>query len=147
MDDLFEYRFVINKRVKYIIITRSEEEAIYNYNRAIATGFYTIESFWPAVKQLGMVIKKQEVFRKEKAIMNQFLGHTYKDLITGYTGICTGFVEYITGCNQLLLTAKGDGAERKAEWFDQSRLQHVSKKRIVLDASKPLGFDVSAPVK
>lgn len=57
------------------------------------------------------------------------LGCTYRDLITGFQGIATGHVEYISGCNQALLSPKVDdkGARVSAEWFDDQRLTEVQE--------------------
>lgn len=34
------------------------------------------------------------------------LGHSYRDKITGFAGVATGYVRYITGCNQALIAPK-----------------------------------------
>lgn len=77
------------------------------------------------------------------------LGHTYQDLISGFTGIATGYVQYITGCNQVLLCprVKEDGSSLGAEWFDEQRLRRIStaEHRIVLDNGTSPGFDKPAP--
>lgn len=52
------------------------------------------------------------------------LGQTYRDNITGFSGVAIGLVTYITGCRQALLAPKVDssGAFRSSEWFDEQRL-------------------------
>ena len=57
-------------------------------------------------------------------IDNVELGATYRDMITGFTGIATGRVEYITGCNQVLLAPKTDKTNKLSgsEWIDLERL-------------------------
>jgi hypothetical protein len=57
--------------------------------------------------------------------MKVTLGWTYKDVITGFKGVATGYVQYITGCNQVLLNPKvdADGKIRDSNWFDEARLQ------------------------
>src|SRR3546814_1776690 len=52
------------------------------------------------------------------------LGQKVKDKITGFTGIVTGYVTYITGCNQALFAPQvgQDGAIKDACWFDEQRL-------------------------
>lgn len=74
------------------------------------------------------------------------LGRKGKDKITGYVGVVTGCVEYISGCNQLLLVpAVGkDGKVPDAQWFDEQRID-LSGKPIVLDNSKTPGPDKEAP--
>ena len=76
------------------------------------------------------------------------LGNTYKDKITGFTGVCTGHVEYLTGCNQSLLTpkAKPDGSLSESVWFDDDRVDLVSsKKKVELGVRTAAGFDKPAP--
>lgn len=53
------------------------------------------------------------------------LGMTFKDRITGFRGVATGFVRYLTGCNQALLapTVDATGAMRESAWFDVQRLE------------------------
>lgn len=81
--------------------------------------------------------------------MNSILGNHYRDKITGFTGVATGRVEYITGCNQVLLApaAGKDGTLRSAEWFDEQRLDIVARKRIVLDNGATPGPCDPAPVR
>ena len=38
--------------------------------------------------------------------MHESIGKSFTDSITGFKGVCTGRIEYISGCNQLLLTPK-----------------------------------------
>jgi hypothetical protein len=61
------------------------------------------------------------------------LGHTYKDTITGFTGVATGYVKYITGCNQALLTPKtrGGGGLNEPHWFDEQRLKPVKGAAVI----------------
>jgi hypothetical protein len=75
------------------------------------------------------------------------LGRTYRDLITGFTGVATGHVRYISGCNQVLLQPPVDkeGKLREPQWFDEQRLEVKGTKAIVLDNSETPGFDAPAP--
>ena len=74
------------------------------------------------------------------------LGKTAKDRITGFKGIVTGIVYYISGCHQALLTPPidKDGKRRDGEWFDLQRLTVLKDKKIVLDNEAP-GFDQTPP--
>ncbi len=76
------------------------------------------------------------------------LGLTYTDQITGFKGVATGHVEYITGCNQTLLAPKvgKDGVKKDAEWFDDDRLKQSNSKRIILPLTSP-GSDMAAPTR
>jgi hypothetical protein len=76
------------------------------------------------------------------------LGMTYKDRITGFTGVATGFVRYITGCNQVLLAPRcsDDGALRDSQWFDQQRVDEQPQfPPVALDNGSTPGCDRAAP--
>lgn len=77
------------------------------------------------------------------------LGKSYRDVITGFTGVAVGHVTYISGCNQALLApaVAPDGALRDAQWFDEQRLQPIEGQVIVLDNSATPGCDRAAPVR
>jgi hypothetical protein len=75
------------------------------------------------------------------------LGAEYKDKITDFIGVATGYVQYITGCNQVLLTPKvgKDGDKKNGEWVDEQRLERFGDKVIILDNGRATGFDMAAP--
>lgn len=76
------------------------------------------------------------------------LGLTYKDKITGFAGVATGFVRYISGCNQALIQPRcsDDGSMRESQWFDQQRLAlQADMPRVVLDNGATPGCDRAAP--
>ena len=77
------------------------------------------------------------------------LGATYADKITGFKGVATGYVKYLTGCNQVLLVPKCDekGAKVSAEWFDVQRVAKTNDAVVKLDNSKTPGFDAPAPIR
>jgi hypothetical protein len=79
------------------------------------------------------------------------LGMKYRDKISGFSGVATGYVQYITGCNQVLLgpKAKDDGTLPSSQWFDEQRLEDVTEEngRIVLDNGATPGCDVPAPIR
>lgn len=78
------------------------------------------------------------------------LGVTYKDVITGFAGVAVGHVDYISGCNQTLLSPRVD-KDNKAEapnWIDDQRLEPVTKfKRVVLANEATPGADRPAPIR
>ncbi len=80
---------------------------------------------------------------------DDFLGYTYADKITGFEGVCTGHVYYLTGCDQLLLAAQAkDGKPGEGSWFDVQRCTRVAgMARVVLDNGKTPGSDRPAPVR
>jgi hypothetical protein len=51
----------------------------------------------------------------------------YRDRITGFTGKCTGFTSYISGCDQVLIVppVDKDGKLSPGLWFDDDRLIDV----------------------
>lgn len=75
------------------------------------------------------------------------LGARYRDRITGFSGVATGLVYYISGCNQILLVpAAKDGNELKGgEWFDVQRVEPIEGEVIVLDNGNTPGCDKQAP--
>lgn len=74
------------------------------------------------------------------------LGATYRDKITGFTGVATGYVTYITGCNQVLIApASTDGSLKSSEWIDEQRLERRPIEIITLDNGHAPGFDTPAP--
>lgn len=75
------------------------------------------------------------------------LGKKYKDKITGFEGVATGYVKYLTGCNQVLLAPKvsATGAIGESVWMDEQRLDEQSDEAIVLDNGKTPGADKAPP--
>ena len=61
-------------------------------------------------------------------------GQEAYDVVTGFKGIITQRVDYLTGCNQYYLVQQcQDGNEPKARWVDEPRLKLVKNgKRIDL---------------
>ena len=83
--------------------------------------------------------------------MNDILGRTVRDKITGFAGVAMGRVEYLTGCNQVLVTpkVKADGGVEDSRWFDEPRLVvDEMVERVTLDhADEGNGFDAPAPIR
>ncbi|WP_028003144.1 hypothetical protein [Sinorhizobium meliloti] len=75
------------------------------------------------------------------------LGATYRDKITGFEGVATGYVQYITGCNQVLLAPKStDGTMKDSQWLDEQRLELDEFSPIVkLDNGSNPGFERAPP--
>jgi hypothetical protein len=75
------------------------------------------------------------------------IGYTFKDKITGFVGVAVARVEYISGCNQLLLSPKSiDNKANDAHWFDEQRCEVESTTaRVVLVNGDTPGFDAAAP--
>ncbi len=82
------------------------------------------------------------------AKLEELLGYTAFDKVTGFTGVITGCVHYLTGCNQVLLVPKvaEDGSFKEAQWFDVQRVTTIPVvERIVLENSETPGPDKVAP--
>lgn len=78
------------------------------------------------------------------------LGKNVTDRITGFTGTVTGYVQYLTGCNQALVVPKvgADGRAIDPSWFDEQRLTvNAEIEPITLDNSNGAGCDAPAPIR
>lgn len=75
------------------------------------------------------------------------LGGKYKDKITGFEGVATGYVQYLSDCNQVLLAPRvgEDGGFFESQWFDIQRLDQVGGDVIEMDNGDTPGFDKPAP--
>ena len=82
--------------------------------------------------------KKAKPKRRRKLI----LGATYKDQITGFEGVASGIVKYMTGCDQVLLAPQArNGVKLDAHWFDKPRVIRMPGKIIKLDFANDADFD------
>jgi len=77
------------------------------------------------------------------------LGIRVRDRITGFAGVVTGEVTYISGCNQALVTPPVDekGQLRDAQWFDVQRLERTDETVIELENGTRRGGDLLPPVR
>lgn len=77
------------------------------------------------------------------------LGNTYRDKVSGFRGVATGYCTYITGCNQVLLQGRSgkDGKVAEAAWFDEQRLGTLKAAVVRLDNSRARGFGPPAPIR
>lgn len=78
------------------------------------------------------------------------IGLTGVDQITGFRGLITGEVTYISGCNQVLLTpkAKQDGELVGAQWLDEQRIVIDDQQPpVILHNGATPGADRPAPVR
>ncbi|HLP66755.1 MAG TPA: hypothetical protein VK181_04475 [Rhizobium sp.] len=74
------------------------------------------------------------------------LGATATDRITNFTGIVTGRANYLTGCDQYLVSPRTPDKDPK--WFDEQRLVvDETFEVVVLDNSNGNGADIAAPIK
>lgn len=77
-------------------------------------------------------------------------GDVVREKVTGFKGIITGSVYYLTGCSQYLVTAKqkDEFSEAVTVWYDEGRLEYIkegiNKKDVISDED---GCDRQAPMK
>lgn len=72
------------------------------------------------------------------------LGATVSDKLTTFGGIVIGTVQYITGCNQVLVQPKDH--KEDSRWIDEQRVVVNSREGVVsLDNGENPGFDKPAP--
>ena len=74
------------------------------------------------------------------------LGQKVRDQITGFEGMVTGLVSYISGCNQALVAprVKPDGEFAESHWFDLDRLAVTDPSEFSLSVTAS-GADLPAP--
>ncbi len=77
------------------------------------------------------------------------LGSKIRDRITGFEGVVTGRVEYLTGCNQVLVAprVKADGGHLDSCWFDEQRCDVLPDAPVKLNNGQAPGFDRAAPIR
>jgi|SRR3990167_7090389 len=90
------------------------------------------------------------LFRERgKQKMQIELGMTVEDKVTGFKGVVTGIVYYLSGCNQALVVPKATengGRYNDPIWFDLQRLSvDMNTSRILLQNEKTPGFDKAPP--
>jgi hypothetical protein len=83
--------------------------------------------------------------------MNEIkLGIVASDKVSGFTGIITGRAEYLTGCEQFLVSPKASDTNdfKTGQWFDKGRLEYVSNGLTAEDVNaSDAGCDIQAPTK
>jgi hypothetical protein len=69
--------------------------------------------------------------------MTENLGKVGKDKITGFTGIITGYIQYLTGCNQYGIVPQtlDNNKPIPSEWFDVKRIEIVGEGVAVEDVA------------
>lgn len=69
----------------------------------------------------------------------------YRDRISGFEGTCTGKAQYISGCDQVLLTPPvgKEGELRDSAWFDDERLHTLND--VPVDRTSRKGGPEHAP--
>lgn len=64
---------------------------------------------------------------------NWMIGRTAKDKVSGFTGVVTGVVYYITGCNQALVFPKVKEPHEMptGQWIDVQRLECNREEQVI----------------
>lgn len=63
--------------------------------------------------------------------VHESIGWTYKDMITGFSGVAVSRTEYLTGCIHLGLESGDKDNKSITEYFDENRLERMDDVRIV----------------
>lgn len=76
------------------------------------------------------------------------LGQTVKDQVTGFSGVVTGTVQYLTGCKQALVQppCKSKNDFVSSIWFDEDRLTVTKEKPLTIKVENN-GPDRPAPIR
>lgn len=76
-------------------------------------------------------------------------GFTYRDRISGFEGVATGHVRYMTGCHQVLLQPDCSKSSTYFEpfWFDEQRVERVNDGTAIVlpERDAAVGSDKAAP--
>ena len=78
------------------------------------------------------------------------LGSYARDVVTGFRGVVTGRVEYLTGCHQILLQprVKDTGEIVGGQWFDVDRCEPLPEIGVLqLPSRTSNGPDLAAPIR
>jgi len=101
--------------------------------------------------RIDVVSELLENKQKQEGAMraSDMLRAKYRDRVTGFKGVCTGFCEYISGCSQALLVPRvgKDGKSPDGGWYDVQRLECIGKKIAELDNTETPGCDMAAPIR
>jgi hypothetical protein len=78
-------------------------------------------------------------------------GDEVKEKVSGFVGVITGSVKYLTGCNQYLVSAssKDPQSEPVAIWYDEGRLELVISNKIKYNevSAEDNGCDIAPPIR
>lgn len=80
----------------------------------------------------------------------EYLGKKVRDKITGFSGTCTSYVQYITGCDQAVVQPSADKDNKYIEgrYFDINRIEIMSDEPVIeVDTSQHKGACEPPPVK
>jgi hypothetical protein len=78
---------------------------------------------------------------------NMELGTTVSDVISGFKGVVTGVVNYLSGCSQAFVVPRvgDDGRFVDGQWFDLQRLVVEPVPKVELNNGATPGFDAAPP--
>lgn len=72
----------------------------------------------------------------------EFLGAMVRDEVTGLTGFCTAYTQFLYGCNHVIIEpkVKKDDELPKAHSFDQQRMTIIKKPAALLKKAPKVGL-------
>ena len=84
-------------------------------------------SFRRVQGNLGLVGKPHQQHHQKGLICMIEFGRTYRDMVTGFEGVCTGMIEWISGCKQYILSPRAEHAFKKeaSSTFFEKQLEEV----------------------
>lgn len=99
-----------------------------------------------SIYRLQDQIDRQLTPTKESTMQFE-LGTKAKDKITGFQGVITGRVQYLTGCDQYLIQPEcgSDGKYPDSYWIDENRIDLVDATVMEIDTSTVNGPCGAAP--
>jgi hypothetical protein len=77
------------------------------------------------------------------------LGDRVREIVSGYEGVVSGYVEYLWGCHQVLVGRADKDGKPESEWFDIGRIEVVEQNFLapVSPATPHAGADKPAPAR
>lgn len=74
------------------------------------------------------------------------MGDLARETLSGFSGVVSGRVEHIAGCNQVLLQPEvgADGAWRDSIWFDVERVEVIERGYSAIEG-RPTGGEIPTP--
>lgn len=122
-------------------------------NNSILDYFFGRKSLKPLRSEAPPPPPPKEEVIVEVEVLNKplTLGLLGRDKLTGFTGILSSKVMYLTGCSQWSLVPKCNekGDVRRCEYFDEGRLEVIGfgvlPEEVILDPKNPGGPNRDCP--
>lgn len=76
------------------------------------------------------------------------LGDRVREIVSGYTGVVTGCVRYLWGCEQVLVARADEKGKPESDWFDVGRIEILERAALAPVANvSARGADTPPPVR